>query len=522
MQRSFRLLRLGLGATACAMSLHAGAFTLGGPDCSIAAGSGIWCWGGSVLSGFRGALGNAANFGAGGTVPQAVSTVDLNAANFAATLPTLDGFIVPWWTAADAAPYSAAVTNYFLSGGNLLILADNSGNDPINAALGMPTRFTGAFPASATRDTSGTAPLYSGPFGTATAVAQWGAFGELRPADVILSGGSIVGTDATGRIVAAVWDEGEFAPGAGRLVVATDVDMLGVGNYTALDDNARFSLNAVSWLAEGGPVVAEPTPYYVLGGPDCSLAPQSSVWCWGGGANAGVRRALEEPLNFGPNGTVARRILPIDITDFSAAGIANVDGIVVPWWEDGDANAYAPVVQAALLGGKDVFLLQDDPAHDRVGEQLGIATGIPSCFGPQPMPTTGSGPLYQGAFGTAALVNQGGLYGSLDPGVIVALGGTADGQNDCGETTGAYWMDGAFGPGSGRLIVVTDVDMFSGAGFATYATPTNDNGRFALNAFDLLTAPAPQSVPEPGTLPLLFTAAGMLLYGRARLRGALV
>ena len=63
--------------------------------------------------------------------------------------------------------------------------------------------------------------------------------------------------------------------------------------------------------------------------------------------------------------------------------------------------------------------------------------------------------------------------------------------------------------------------MFSGAGFGTYATPTNDNGRFALNAFDLLTAPAPQSVPEPGTLPLLLAAAGILLYRRARfLRGA--
>ena len=162
MQRSFRLLRLGFGATTFAISLHAGAFTLGGPDCSIAAGSSVWCWGGPVLSGFRSALENAANFGTGGTVPQAVSTVDLNAANFAAALPTLDGFIAPWWTTADAAPYSAAVTSYFLSGGNLLVLADNSGNDPINAALGMPTRFTGAFPASATRDTSGTAPLYRG------------------------------------------------------------------------------------------------------------------------------------------------------------------------------------------------------------------------------------------------------------------------------------------------------------------------------------------------------------------------
>jgi len=519
-----RLLSLA-AAFSWAFPLAADAFLMGGPDCSIAVGSLAWCWNGSLLSPFRSALTDPAKFGPGGTVNQSISTVNLTAANFAATLPTLDGFIAPWWTTTEATPYTASIRNYFLNGGNLLVLADNSGNDPVNAALGIPTRFTGSFPASSTRTTTGAAPLYDGPFGTASSVLQAGSFGELRPADVILSGGQIVGLDATGRVVAAVWDQDAFAPGSGRLVIATDVDMLTQGDYTAMNDNARFSLNAASWLAQGGPVVGETTPYYVLAGADCSLATQSDGWCWGGVVQSRLRAALEEPLNFGPVGTVERRILPIDIPDFSAATLARVDGIVVPWWEDSEANLYADAIRNALLAGKDVFLMQDDPGHDRVGEAFGIATGFSSCSGPQPMSTTGSGPLYDGPFGTASVVNQFGSYGALDPAVVAALGGTIDGRSECNEVTGAYWLDNALRPGSGRLIVVTDVDMLDGGVFIGppdfYSTPRDDNARFALNAFALLTAPAPAAgVAEPDGLVLLGVALGALASATRRSRRA--
>jgi len=492
-------------------------YVLGGPDCGIASASSVWCWGESGLESYRTALESPGNFGAGGVVGTAITTVDLAGANFTSSLGSVNGLVVPWWSSSDASPYVNSVTNFFKSGGDLFILADNAGNDPINANLGVPTTSTGAF--SITRPTSGTAPLYGGPFGVAASVEQTFS-GELRPADVLLTGGKIVGTDATGRVVAAVWDKDVYAPGAGRMVVVTDVDMLAFNDFAVQSDRTRFGLNAAAWLVEGGPVQAETTPSYLLAAPACSLTTVNS-YCFSSQL-ANVKSALEEPVNFGPDGTVKRRILTEDVTDFDPATLAKVDGIVVPWWADNEAAPYADAIRNALLMGKDVFLLQDDFLHDRVGESIGIPTTPFDPADPCNLnfieATTGSGPLYDGPFGFAAVVNQFANHGGLDPAIIAALGGTIDGRNSCHEITGAYWLDGLFGPDSGRLIVVTDVDMLSSAHFASsfneYAIPSDDNARFALNAFALLTAPASSEVSEPGTLSLLLGLMSLLLLPR--------
>jgi hypothetical protein len=213
------------------------------------------------------------------------------------------------------------------------------------------------------------------------------------------------------------------------------------------------------------------------------------------------------------------------VTDFDPATLSKVNGIVVPWWADDEASPYVDAIRDALLMGKDVFLLQDDCLHDRVGEAIDVPTMPFDPSDPCSLhftePTTGSGPLYDGPFGFAGVVNQFANHGGLDPAVIASPGGTIDGRNSCHEITGAYWLDGLLGPDSGRLIVVTDVDMLSGAHFnlsnADFATPTDDNARFALNAFALLTAPASTDVSEPGTL-FLMLWLGLLLVPIARLR----
>lgn len=257
------------GAALAALSLSANAaYIVGGATGTIASGSGQWAWDGSYLAGFRSALSNPLNFGPGGVVNRSIITTDLATVDNA-TLTGIDMFVGSWNTDAEGGLFSAAVMNFFLNGGDLLLLQDDSGHDPIGSSLGLSTT-----PSTGT-DSNGGAPLYDGAFGTASNVHQLYFVGQLSAAEIAAHNGHVGGTNVNGEITSAYWAAGEYAVGAGALFISADVDMIATtdGNCGPLcgahygtgglgggmDDNAIYALNTFSFLQSNGGSVPEPS-----------------------------------------------------------------------------------------------------------------------------------------------------------------------------------------------------------------------------------------------------------------------
>ena len=226
---------------------RAAPIVFGGPSGSISNNSGDWAWDGANMAPFRAALQNPANFGPGGTVSQSIQTVNLPSIT-PATLAGIDVFVSPWWNEAQSAGFHATITNWFLAGGSMLLYNDDTSHDGLGAALGVPT-----IDGSQNPSTDG-APLFNGPFGIAASILQQGLIGHLNAADILANGGTIAGVNNLGQPIAAIWDFGAYAPGAGRLVIVADVDTVssfyGNVNYSPLNNNGRFALNTAAFLAQ--------------------------------------------------------------------------------------------------------------------------------------------------------------------------------------------------------------------------------------------------------------------------------
>lgn len=226
------------------------AYILGGPANPLTT-SGSWSWdaGGTGYmdspNGYRTAVLDANYFGPAGTVPITITTTNLPAIN-AATLATVDGFISCWWDDASlSAPALSAIVNFFLTGGDLILLNDDSGHDRIAETLGIPT-VSGAGTVS-----NGGVPLFDGPFGTTSNVVQTGSVGCLAAADIAAHNGHPSGTNTLGQITSAFWNRGDYAPGAGRMLIVADVDMwssYGTATYYPLNNNGIFALNGTAFI----------------------------------------------------------------------------------------------------------------------------------------------------------------------------------------------------------------------------------------------------------------------------------
>jgi hypothetical protein len=153
--------------------------------------------------------------------------------------------IVPWvqkLPTSDAAPYGEALVNWYRQGGQLWLLQDDPFHDPIGTLLGVPTATATFGP----RLTNGVAPTFEGPFGTARDVEQRLAVGALDPGDVAAHGGTVTGYAETGEAVVASWREHEYASGAGRMVIATDVDAAHL--FARPPAHRIWSLNTIAFL----------------------------------------------------------------------------------------------------------------------------------------------------------------------------------------------------------------------------------------------------------------------------------
>lgn len=254
---------------------------------------------------------------------------------------------------------------------------------------------------------------------------------------------------------------------------------------------------------------------YVVGGPGAAFQVSSQGWAWEGGAFVTeFRTALEDPIYFGPGGVVEETIVTVDITP-NAAGLAGVDGFIAPWWRRDESAPFDADVVNFFLGGGDLWLLQDSgPNQPGTGSVLGRdgigdLLGIPTVGQTAITPVNGIAPLFDGPFGIANNVGQGGgEEGFLSTADVLAANGTIIGTNTENQVIAAAWGANQFAPGAGALIIVADIDMFT-----TQASfyPLDDNGIFTLNAFAFLSGseePIP-TVPVPPTGLLLLLGLGL-------------
>lgn len=256
-----------LVGAAAAPVFAASPYVVAGAAQSLIPDSGEWAWDGSYMAGFRGALEDPSNFGPSGIVKRTIQTKTLNTVD-ASSLTGVNMFVGTWISDANAAPITAAVDNFFMNGGDLFLLQDDSGHDALGDSLGVSTT------ASDGSVSNGGAPLFNGPFGTAVNVQQFYLTGQLDPTAIAAKHGHIGGTNASGQVTSAYWKAGEYAPGAGALFIVADIDMIATttacgqtvcgASYSPLNDNGKYALNTFSFLQSNsgsGPSVPEPETY---------------------------------------------------------------------------------------------------------------------------------------------------------------------------------------------------------------------------------------------------------------------
>lgn len=255
MMRGFRNLIL-LLAAACGLVHPARAqYVLASPSSSL--NSDTWSLDSSNMSGFRAAITNAAYFGTGGTVARSVTVTNLNAIS-PTVLAGVNGLMVPWWNNSQSAAYQTMVINAFKSGMDLWILADDASHNSIVTALGI-----GSSQANGSVS-NGSAPFFSGAFGTATNTGTFGNFFQFNATDVTSLGGTIAGRNQNNEVTLAYWNRGAFSAGSGALILFSDVDMISNAYQQpyspTLNANGILALNTMAFLA-----IPEPATYASLG-----------------------------------------------------------------------------------------------------------------------------------------------------------------------------------------------------------------------------------------------------------------
>lgn len=256
---------------------------------------------------------------------------------------------------------------------------------------------------------------------------------------------------------------------------------------------------------------------YTIGGPASNIYTGSSTWSWQGSALNAFRSAVESDSNFGAGGVVSENVDTVNLSSITSSSLSSVDAFVVPWWHDSYVDCFTHEIKDYFLGGGDLLIFQDDSYHDAVGTALGIST-----TGSTGTVSNGNSPLFDGAFGSAEDVTQRGNVGQLlDAATIAALGGSVGGTNEQGQITSAYWDDGEYAPGAGKLVIVADIDMISTYYGNVSYDPLNDNGVFALNIVDYLIngsgGGGGGTVPAPATVMLFgLGLLGMRFHARRR------
>ncbi|MEQ8770852.1 MAG: hypothetical protein RIB60_10135 [Phycisphaerales bacterium] len=229
---------------------------------------------------------------------------------------------------------------------------------------------------------------------------------------------------------------------------------------------------------------------YRIDGPSSVASPSNGGYAWdiptaSYGLMGPFRDAIQDNYNFSHFASVVdTKVITGDFDYLSATSLFEPDCFISPWWFDSDCtptdaygtNTYQAYVAAYhFWNGGDLILLNDSPYTDAIGDFL----GVPTQYGSGTTYISGTEFPFDGPFGTAANPALQFSVGFLNVADVFATGGDVLATDGFGNPVVAFWEEDAYSPGSGKMIIITDVNSFSSTA-ATFS-PLNDNGRFALN-----------------------------------------
>lgn len=259
-------------------------------------------------------------------------------------------------------------------------------------------------------------------------------------------------------------------------------------------------MTSLALLALSGILGADCQGFYRLGGIDSS----GGGWQWNGAGMDGFRAAVADPARFGTDGIVKVSVSTATLPSITADALVEIDCFVSPAIADSDLSQEdIDTLVAWFLGGGDFLLLNDRDDFDALGAALGLPTLPGPGFGGNEnfvATVVDDGAIANGPFGSIASFLQRSLVGHLDAKAVSTSDGVVLATNSAGVAA-AYWPRGAFGPTSGKLVIVTDVDAIADTvgypGLADYAA-LNANAQLALNAVAYLLADPPCEADRNG------------------------
>lgn len=204
---------------------------------------GAWGFTEAYFSTARGYLLDTANYGAGGIYPDPVVIGAGVSTASATTLAGADVFFVGWVpTSSYTAAEKQAILDFVLAGGAVIATTDDTGHTM--ADIFGVTQGNGSFNPSTVTNTLH--PIANGPFGPVASYTQYGTVGhypDLGPY------AEQFGQNASGQTTIATIAEGAIAPGSGRVVFVSDVDVLSNWSPGAVV-NETLVKNIFAWTCE--------------------------------------------------------------------------------------------------------------------------------------------------------------------------------------------------------------------------------------------------------------------------------
>jgi hypothetical protein len=250
-------------------------------------------------------------------------------------------------------------------------------------------------------------------------------------------------------------------------------------------------------------------------------------WTLDGAEMANTRAKLLNPANFGPGGTVSRPITIIDtagtVGSINAALLSGVDVFFIGYLDNANPNAFTPAelnaMQVWVNGGGTMVVTCDDAPYDAVCASFGHPSIAGSTNPTVPTAAGATHPIFNGPFGVVTSINESGTEGFFTS----TTGATILATDSTPGTPHPDVLIQQFG--SGRVILLADVDMLANAASAGPAI-NNSNDQFLGNLFAFVPAAiAAAATPVPTMAPAGLALLSLLLVGAAavlwRRRGGL-
>jgi hypothetical protein len=220
-----------------------------------------WTLDGSEMPTTRAKLLETANFGPAGTVPEAISIVDVAGEINASVLAGVDVFFIGYLLDEDDDAFTAneisALKSWVSSGGSIILTCDDSNYDALCEAFGHPSTSQGASPVVVEASALGH-PLFDGPFGTISTFGSAGTIGYFTTDN----GATVLARESSSGFPQIM----EETSGNGLVILVGDIDtmsdfggFLSVGTGISTDNDIWLG-NLFAYAASASNIKSVPVP----------------------------------------------------------------------------------------------------------------------------------------------------------------------------------------------------------------------------------------------------------------------